>query len=527
MPPSLTSFFMTVAALLLSAALITSLKAWRDPSSFGLLPLLQGSAPTPTPVTTTPTTPSPDPDQARSPDPKPPSPATQSALPLSPRQIPTLAQIDQETSLLAAAVLPAVVSITTELIGQPVEPATSSQQPSTQPGLGSGVIVDPSGLVITNYHVVAGVDKIQVRIQGRPQALPASLLGSDPDLDVAVLEIQGGDPSSPFPTLPFGDSEELRVGQLVFAVGSPFGLSGTFSRGIISAKDRQLSDQGYGHFQFDAIINPGNSGGPVVDLRGRIIGIATAIYSARQGPSSTWQGVGLAIPVNDVATTFQTILASGTPATGFLGVNGEDVEIRGPEGRVRGVLVHEILPGSPADLADLRPEDLIVSFNGLPLSSIKDLISRVRTIPPGQEISLNVFRSRQFIDLTAVITERPPTLDAPRVLGEIVLPSLPELESNSSLIDLLAIEAHPLSPAERAPREPLPFLSAIRITAVPEPSPAASILRRDDLIYRIDDLPSNHPDASSRALALLRSGRPVALHLWRGTSPYIVLLRSS
>ena len=217
--------------------------------------------------------------------------------------------------------------------------------------------------MVTNHHVIAGQQKIQVTLHNG-KTYPAHLIGEDTLLDIAVLKI---DANETFTPLKLGDSAQAQVGQMVFAVGNPFGLGETVTQGIISAKERSLSDNQRDLFQTDAAINPGNSGGPLVNLRGEIIGINVAIFSPdKENPG--FQGVGFSIPANDVKDALYQILERGRPIRGFLGVQMRDLD---PS--VRAALQYEgengsailgISPGSPAQAAGLQAWDVVVSFNG-------------------------------------------------------------------------------------------------------------------------------------------------------------------
>ncbi|GIX31582.1 MAG: hypothetical protein KatS3mg124_2054 [Porticoccaceae bacterium] len=231
------------------------------------------------------------------------------------------------------------------------------------------MIVDAQrGIVLTNHHVIRGADEVQVALaDGRTFA--ARLLGSDPDLDVAVLEIAPRELTA----LPLGDSDQLRVGDFVVAIGNPFGLGQTVTTGVVSALGRTgLGIEGYENFiQTDASINPGNSGGALVDLAGRLVGINTAILA----PSGGNVGIGFAIPVNMARASMEQILAHGEVRRGRLGVGLQDLsaELREPLGlpeTLRGVLVTEVEPGSAAARAGLAPGDLILAVDGRPTPSV-------------------------------------------------------------------------------------------------------------------------------------------------------------
>jgi serine protease Do len=337
-----------------------------------------------------------------------------------------LAQMSEEFSNLSAAVLPAVVSITAET----VVPGRSGWNPflgmvrersQRIPSLGSGAIISKEGHVITNFHVINRASTIFVTTSDN-QKLPVTVLGASEERDVALLKIQSD--RKDFPALTFANSDESRVGQIVFAVGNPFGLSGTVTQGIISARDRHLSDSSLDYLQTDTVINPGNSGGPLVDVRGQILGINVAIYQGDENVTS-WQGVGLAIPANGAKTIVDAILAKAkgmpskapgkqTPNTGVMGsgylgleLNSEPVELGGIKSKQRGALITDIVRGSPAHLAGLVPGDVITSFNGESFSSPNDLLSIIRMHEPGETVTIDIIRNRQTAQLEATLGARP------------------------------------------------------------------------------------------------------------------------
>ena len=318
-----------------------------------------------------------------------------------------LSRLNDEYAKLTKAVVPTVVSINTagirterllDLWGR-----TQVRNYPTQ-GQGSGVIVTKEGHVVTNHHVIAGQQKIQVTLHDG-KILPARLIGEDTLLDIAVLKIDG---DGPFEPLKIGDSSQTQVGQLVFAIGNPFGLGETVTQGIISAKERSLSDNQRDLFQTDAAINPGNSGGPLVNLRGEIIGINVAIFSPdKENPG--FQGVGFSIPVNDVKEALLQILKRGRRIRGFLGVQMHDLdaayraELR-YDGEY-GSAVFRVSPGSPAQAAGLRPMDVIVSFNGVMIRSATQLFALVQSAPVDKPATLGIWRDGKNLDLKPVITE--------------------------------------------------------------------------------------------------------------------------
>lgn len=329
-------------------------------------------------------------DNPGSPAPAPPS--------VSIPRFPGLAAMEEEYTSLVQNVVPSVVSITTETrIQQQVAMYADLfdvlfgprqrvvEQKET--GLGSGVIVSKEGHILTNHHVIAGKERILVQLtDGR--VAPAELIGSDPATDIAVLKIEG-----PVPALGLSDSDNVRVGQPVLAVGNPFGLQETVTQGIISAKGRAVRDSGVEFLQTDAAVNQGNSGGPLLNFRGEVIGINSAIYSANTG---AWLGISFAIPSNVARHSMESILRTGRVQRQTLGVVTSPLTpvIARQKGlrAVVGALVTQVQPGSPAEHAGIKPGDVIVRFNGEILENPNSLQRSLASLKAGTRVQLGVVR---------------------------------------------------------------------------------------------------------------------------------------
>ncbi len=325
------------------------------------------------------------------------------ATKLTDSDVPSLARLSEESTKLAAAVLPAVVSINTRTVGKvPVQNVFGLPlyRYGVSPGLGSGVIVSKEGHVVTNYHVIK--DAAQIKVTTNDLKIhDAEVIGIDDQKDIAVLRISGG---GEFAALGFASSDEVKVGQLVFAVGNPFGLTGTVTQGIISATQRRLSDSGNDLLQTDSVINPGNSGGPLVDIHGAIIGINVSIFAGDQNVHS-WQGVGLAIPSNEVRTTFERIMNKGAPVVGYLGIDVSLVSLD-RDGRVLGAQIDVVGVGSPAAKAGLLPGDVIVKFAGNNIESATDVIKYIQMTKPGEKVSITVYRNGQVLEFSADVERK-------------------------------------------------------------------------------------------------------------------------
>lgn len=332
---------------------------------------------------------------------------------IDPSQVPGLIRANDEMIALVERVTPAVVSIDTEIIKRErvIDPFRGQvyERDRLTPGLGSGVIVSEEGHIITNHHVIEGHKRIRVTLHdGR--SLPATLVNSDKLLDIAVLRIKSSQADEKFSALKFADSEAVRVGQLAIAVGNPFGLGESVTVGHISGRDRSLNDRQRDLFQTDAAINPGNSGGPLLNHLGEIIAINAAIYSQdRENPG--FQGIGFSIPSNEVKRTMEYILKKGRPVHGYLGLETRDLNnyLRSVFNyRGQGVAVWDVTPGSPADLAGLKPYDIITAYQGEGVQSTKGFLNRVQRSEIETEAIISVWRVNNSMNLTAEVGEANP-----------------------------------------------------------------------------------------------------------------------
>ncbi|MCC6172640.1 MAG: trypsin-like peptidase domain-containing protein [Gammaproteobacteria bacterium] len=273
--------------------------------------------------------------------------------------------------------------------------------------LGSGVIVDAEGHIVTNHHVIADADSIRVQLaDGR--VADARIVGRDPDTDLALLRIDLGR----LPVMPLGRSDLLRVGDVVLAIGNPIGLSQTVTQGIVSATGRgQLGVATFENFiQTDAPINVGNSGGALINAAGELVGINTAVIGKNLGV----EGIGFAIPVNLVRGVLKEIIAEGRVVRGWIGVVPEDIE----EGQARqlglargGVVVTNLYVGSPAQTAGLRPGDIVLAVGGTEVGSAQEVLARVAQVKPGTKVELRLQRGREVATVSVEVTERPRKID--------------------------------------------------------------------------------------------------------------------
>ncbi|HZP35724.1 MAG TPA: DegQ family serine endoprotease [Methylomirabilota bacterium] len=368
---------------------------------------------------------------------------------------------------------------------------------------GSGVIVDPRGFVLTNNHVVDNATAIEVRLSD-DRKFAASLVGRDARTDLAVLKVES---PAPLPVAELGDSDALRVGQWVIAIGNPFGLDRTVTAGIVSATGRtHVGVATYEAFiQTDASINPGNSGGPLLNLDGRVIGINTAIVSSGQG-------IGFAIPIAMARDVMTQLIARGRVVRGWLGVVIQDLtpELAAGFGvkEDAGVLVSEVMKDSPAAAAGLRPGDIIGQFNGAPVKDVTDLQKRVAAVEPGRAVPMTVTRDRKAVQLSVTPGEQPSdeaaAAEEDRVLGLTVEPLTPETARENRLAvrqGLLVTDVDPGSPGAEAG------------------------IRPGDAIVEVNRQPVSDVAALQRVVAGLRPGQSVPVYLQRGggRAEYVML----
>ena len=322
-------------------------------------------------------------------------------------------------STAAKKVMPAVVNVfTTTEIKTPVHPFMNDPRfrfffgdqfdetvPRQSSSLGSGVLVSKDGYILTNHHVVESADKIEVALSDGRHA-KAHVIGSDPDTDLAVIKI---DLPGSLPTITFGHSEQLQVGDIVLAVGNPFGVGETVTMGIVSAlKRNHLGLNTFENFiQTDAAINPGNSGGALVDVNGNLVGINSAIYS----PSGGSLGIGFAIPGSTAKKVMEQIIQHGSVTRGWIGVAVQELT---PEladsfklGNVQGVLIADVLRDGPAGRAGIRPGDILTTVNDKKVTNSTSMLQTIAALQPGTTAVLKLLRNQSEISVKVHIGKRP------------------------------------------------------------------------------------------------------------------------
>ena len=369
--------------------------------------------------------------------------------------------------------------------------------------LGSGVIITPDGTILTNNHVIDGATDIKVQLSDKRE-FAAKLVGADPKSDVAVLKIEGKD----LPTLPLGDSTQLNVGDLIFAIGDPFGVGETATMGIVSATGRsQLGIEDYENFiQTDAAINPGNSGGAMIDIHGNLVGINTAILS--HGGSGGNEGVGFAIPMSMAKPVMDQILAHGKVIRGYLGVHIQDFS---PElaksfnfNQSGGVLIGDVSANTPAANAGLKKGDVIVKLNGQAESDSNDLRNTISQMSPGTQVKLDIWRDGKVQPFTVTLGELPKDKETA------------ESSDDSSSGEIQGIDVQDLTP-EISQQLNLPSgTHGVVVTSVdPASAAAAAGINRGDLIQEINHKPVTSA-SQYKQLMSGASGQPILLLINRG-----------
>ncbi len=283
--------------------------------------------------------------------------------------------------------------------GDPSDPAMQRRE-----GLGSGVMVSDTGYILTNHHVIEAVDQIEVALADS-RKVPARIVGADPETDLAVLKIEVQDA----PSITFAQSDRLKVGDVVLAIGNPFGIGQTVTLGIVSGLGRsQLGITTFENFiQTDAAINPGNSGGALVDTRGNLVGINTAIHSQ----TGSAAGISYAIPVSIARQVMEQIIQKGSVTRGWVGVGVQDISKELAESlkldRTSGVLISQVERGGPADRAGVKLGDVLVAVNDAPVADSTGMLNLVAALSPGSRARLRLVRDRSAIDVTVTVGRRP------------------------------------------------------------------------------------------------------------------------
>ncbi len=411
---------------------------------------------------------------------------------------------------LAERVNPAIVNISRD-----TSLKSSGQRPSGSrrpaPGTGSGAIIDDEGYIVTNNHVVGDAKTVNVRLWDKT-SLVGTVVGRDPDSDLAVVKVES---KTPLTSMPLGDSSKVRVGQFVLAVGNPFGLDHTVTLGVVSGLGRQnMNITKYEQFiQTDASINPGNSGGPLFNLKGEIIGINTAIIQAAQG-------IGFSIPSNMVQQITTQLITHGTVTRGWLGIgiqqlNTELAKKLGVE-EGQGVLVSDVFEGDPGFEAGLEPGDIITSVDGDNVLTPNDLSIKIAGMVPSQTVRIAIIRDSKSQTLDIVLGKRE---------EGATTASIPDRHSGKSVREKLGVQIHDLT-GELAER--FKDQTGVAVMEVDKDSPAESAgLREGDLIKEIDKQAVTSSKELATAMNDIAPGTDVLLRVLRDGRAFFVILRTA
>ena len=389
-------------------------------------------------------------------------------------------------------------------------------------GFGSGFLIDPKGVVMTNYHVVDGATELIVTLTDGRKFVSKDIT-SDPKTDLAIVKIQS---KEALPYLEFGDSDQMEIGDRVLAVGAPFGLAGTVTAGIISAKGRNLHMNMYEDFlQTDAAINPGNSGGPLINMAGQVIGINSAIKSKSGG----FQGVGMAIASNLAKNIKDALLKDGSVHRGYLGIGLDDIDGADLASHLglkddHGVIVTRIVEGAPAAAAGLKPGDVITALGGKPVKDSSGLKGVVAVLPKGKPVEVAVMRDGKPETLSVTIDEQPPDFGTEK----IARPVLPENVKNAIAVDKIGAEAADLTPklADGLGYKDAKEAKGALLTDVTRDGAAGLAgLARGVVVTKVEDQPVTSADALKEKLASapLDKGVMLQVRVPTGEVTYVLL----
>jgi serine protease Do len=445
-----------------------------------------------------------------------------------PRQI---METSRAFSEIVSAVSPAVVNIsTTKVFKRDTEPLLEEpffdffrpfhdfRMPKKwkEQNLGSGVIVSSDGYIITNNHVVEKSDEIKVTLLDK-RTFKGRIVGADPKTDIAIVKID----ASSLPTVPWGDSEKLQVGEFVLAIGNPYGLNHTVTMGIISAVGRaNVGIADYEDFiQTDAAINPGNSGGPLVNIKGELIGINTAIFSRTGG----YQGIGFAVPTNMVRPLMSQLIQKGKIIRGWLGVTIQEMtpELSQKFGleKSNGALVSDVAKGSPAEKSGITRGDIIVAFNGKEVRDVASLRNMVSQSKVGSDVSIKILRSGKEYNVRLVIAE------LPREVAEVV-PSQPDDSEEMGALTGLSVMGLTKEIAKQLGLSK--DEKGVVVVRVEPTSPADEAgIKKGDIIKEVDRKQIGNLEDFNRIASTTKKSDTVLLFVARGDKKFYVTLKAS
>lgn len=442
---------------------------------------------------------------------------------ISKETIDALTKIGQATAEIVEAVKPAVVNISTtrtikekgfvspffddpifrKFFGEPFR--TPKERKSTS--LGSGVIIDSNGYILTANHVIQGAEEIKVTLFDKRE-FKGKIIGTDAMTDIGVIKIDAVD----LPTIKIGDSDKLRVGETVIAIGSPYGLTQTVTMGIVSATGRaNVGIADYEDFiQTDAAINPGNSGGALVNVKGELIGINTAIFSTSGG----YQGIGFAVPSNMAKAVMENLIKYGRVIRGWLGIS---IQVLTPElaknlniKTEKGVLVGDVVEGSPAEKAGIQRGDVITEYDGKPIEEPRQLRNLVAITKPEQEVNIKIIRDNEEKTIKVVISEMP---------SQMQKPAQGEYENL-----LRGVNVRELTPEIYSSMNIPKKIKGVIVSDIEEDSPAYSILMQGDIIQEINRQKVTNLRDYIDIVSKIKPNTDILLYIFRnGSSVYITI----
>jgi serine protease Do len=437
-----------------------------------------------------------------------------------PQPVPTAARhglfaLDEDLQRLAENVGPSVVTIEVSGLTTVLDPNTrQATYIAKEQGMGSGIIVDPSGYILTNAHVVEHATSVSVQVYRHRnktaggaedvQRFAAKILGSDPLTDIALLKVEAAD----LPALKLADSDDVHVGQLCLAFGSPLGLQNTVTMGVVSATQRQLNNTSpVVYLQTDAAINPGNSGGPLVDIQGQVIGMNTMIASQSGGS----EGVGFSIPANMIRFIYEQLRNHGHARRGTIGILSRGITPALANGLglplQSGIILEDVSPGSSADRSGLRPGDILLSLDGKPFQDPRALGAALFQKNIGDTIVFKVQRGAQFLTLYVLVTERE------RDPESILDPT----HSPGNIISKLGIAAMPVTDLVAKLIPPTRIPGGILVTALTAGGNASQFgLQPGDVLHSLNRTPLDSLETLRKLLAGLKAGDPVVFNMERG-----------
>ena len=408
--------------------------------------------------------------------------------------------------------------------GPPQQQPQPQRQQRRQQGLGSGVIVSRDGYILTNCHVVAGADEIEVKTSdGR--SFDAVVVGSDSLTDVAVLKIR--DKVNNLPVAFLGDSDKLRPGDWAVAIGNPFSLTSSVTMGIVSAIGRTTPTPGGGatyqnFIQTDAAINPGNSGGALVNIRGELIGINTMIYTQSGGS----MGIGFAIPINMARRIMEDLIFDGKVSRGWLGVSIQELDQStrdafGLPAETRGVLIGDVFKDQPADRAGIRRGDVVTSIDGKPTETTNSLRNHVATIYPGKTVPVEILRNGKKTTVHVKLTSRDGS-EQSAVSADVYSDALPQ----SDPTQIIGLKAGPITPELREQLNLQTSVQGVAITEIARNSQAAQEgLRVNDLVLEVNRKPVASVKDFSQAVRNVKPGDSVLFLIQREGSTFYRVIK--